>query len=767
MLIAYFDDVTDTKPKHQDVTWEELKQLLTTHTVSPCTPCVGHGCQAKRKQRCWSPVDIGARRLDSEVRAVTALVFDVDAVQEAQLEEAAKRLEGYATIAHTTHGHRPGHTSLRIVLPVSRPILSAEWPTVREEAERLLAMPADPTTRNLSRLYLLPNHSGEFEAGAEATEGKPVDVDALLATARARTRPAVPMQPVAPALENAADLFDLRALLRRVRKPEHRELIRRTLAGEPLAARGMQDTTLNSLMSCCAFVLPQETPEEAVLELFRGSFAATDWGEGTEHLVEQARIKLRRHRARRVDVNAKRIAENEAIWRALGTRPPAPKGPALPLEEGEEDPEAWGRNLVVDVSSKGESRLRNCEANIFTVLLSSPEWRGVLRFNEVNKRLEFEGGPLPPGIDPETLDVEITNWLQQSEYGRLGLQPKASVVAPQLLAVAKRNRYDPVADYLNALEWDGTPRLNGMLQRYFGAQGDEAHLHTIGAKFAIGAVARALKPGCKVDTVLILEGPQGLRKSTAFRELAAPWFSDAPIDVHNKDSAMLASQFWFIELAELSTLRRAENQALKGFISRTEDTYRPPYGRANVKTARRCVFVGTTNDDAYLRDPTGHRRFWPVRCTHIDIEGLRRDRDQLWAEATLRFRQSEPWWLSDEEARRAEAQAALRAEGAGDGREEAIVQWILAMPKGKRPAEVSILQVATEALGMPTAHVDHRISTEIGTCLVTLGFEKHQRRVDGRRPRMYQTPDDLLSTAQDQRQNTAQRGSFPAHHHQG
>ncbi|TSC19843.1 VapE domain-containing protein [Corallococcus sp. Z5C101001] len=747
MLIAFFDTVTDTQPKPQDVTWEELKRLLTTHTVSACAPCVGHKCPVKLEQRGWAPVDIGPIRRSEHVRAVTAAVFDLDGLSDEGLSALPQRLDGYAAAVHSTHGHRPGNNSLRVVVPLTRPALRSEWPAVRAAAVRLLDLPADPSTKDLGRMYFLPNHSGEHPTVAWTREGHALDVDALLVHSRA------PSQSAPATMGAAADLFDLRALLRRVRKPEHRELIRRTLAGEPLAERGAQDTTLNTLMSCCAFVLPLETPEDVVLELFRDCFAATDWGEGTEHLREQARLKLRRHRARRTEADAKRLAENEAIWRALGTRPPTAQAPGLAPEEGEEDPEAWGRNLIMDISSKGDSRLRNCEANVFTVLLSSPEWRGVLRFNEVSKRLEVVGGPLPPGLDPETLDVEIANWLQQSEYGRLGLQPKAAVVAPQILAVAKRNRYDPVADYLQALEWDGVPRLAGMLARYFGAEGDVAHLRTIGEKFAIGAVARALRPGCKVDTVLILEGPQGLRKSTALRVLAGDWFSDAPIDVHNKDSAMLASQFWFIELAELSTLRRAENQPFKGFISRTEDTYRPPYGRANVKTPRRCIFVGTTNDDAYLKDPTGHRRYWPVHCTHIDIEALRQDRNQLWAEAVVLLQRGEPWWLSEEDAQRAEAQAALRAEGAGDGRGEAIVQWFLRTPKERRPAEVSILQVATDALGMPVAQVDHRASTEVGTCLVALGFTKHQRRsADGRRPRMYRTPEDLLTANQEARQ---------------
>ncbi|WP_237081182.1 virulence-associated E family protein [Myxococcus xanthus] len=342
--------------------------------------------------------------------------------------------------------------------------------------------------------------------------------------------------------------------------------------------------------------------------------------------------------------------------------------------------------------------------------------------------------------------------IQRSSYGQLGLMPKTHAVAQQLLSVAKRNSYDPVADYLAGLVWDGKPQLDELLVTYFGARGEPGYLRAVGAKFAISAGARALRPGCKVDTVLILEGPQGLRKSTAFRILGGQYFSDAPIDVTNKDSAMLASQFWFIELAELSTFRKSEDQALKAFISRTDDTYRPPYGRANVKSPRRCVFVGTTNDDDYLRDPTGHRRFWPVKCSGIEVDALARDRDQIWAEAVVRFHQGEEWWLSNEEATGAEQQAALRMENHGDSRKEVILRWLLEMPADKRPTDVTLLQVGVEAFALHPAQVDLRISREISAALKALHFTRGQRRKDdGTRPLVYYVPDELRTAPTEKR----------------
>ncbi|CAM4505581.1 virulence-associated E family protein [Myxococcus xanthus] len=754
LKVAFYASAQDNIPQAAELSWPELSAKLITHRRSQCptSPCV-RGCPAKNGPA-WSPVNIVERRRSENVRAVTVAVFDLDHLTAAQLAclDAVER-HGLAFAVHSTHSNRPPEDyCLRLVMPLSRPVPPREWPSVREAAIRMLGLPADPATKDLARIYYLPDAPVGAEPYTASGDGAPLDVDALLAMSRAGL-PTVAAPVPSPKPEEPADLYELRALLRRIRKPEHLAIVRRALAGEPLAAVGEQDTTLNTLMSCAAFVLPLSTPEAVVIELFRASFAATDWREGTEHLCEQAVLKLRRHRERRKARDASRLADNTAIWETLGSHAPesaASDGPGI--EEDAPDPDAWMKELFLDITKDTRRQIRNCEANVAIVLSKSPEWRGVFRFNEVTKKLEVEGGPLGPSVDIETLDVLVANWIQLSKYGRLGLMPKAHVVAQQILAVAKRNSYDPVADYLGGLVWDGTPRLDGMLATYFGAQGDARYLQAVGAKFAISAVARALRPGCKVDTVMILEGPQGLRKSTAFSILGGRHFSDAPIDVTSRDSAMLASQFWFIELAELSTFRKSEDQALKAFITRTEDTYRPPYGRSNVQAPRRCVFVGTTNDDDYLRDPTGQRRFWPVKCSRIDTDALKRDRDQIWAEAVVRFHQGEDWWLSNEEAAGAEQQAALRMENVGDSRKEVILRWILEMPPEKRPSDVTLLHVGIEAFALHPAQVDHRISREIGAALKSLGFTRGQRRMgDGKRPLVYYVPDELRNAATEKR----------------
>jgi predicted P-loop ATPase len=417
------------------------------------------------------------------------------------------------------------------------------------------------------------------------------------------------------------------------------------------------------------------------------------------------------------------------------------------------DPTAWSRDLITKDGRllrsvpAGESfAIKNCEANVFRVLVYSPPWRQVVRLNEVTKEVEIHGGPLG-ATRPENLDTAIAVSIQQGDWGRLGLMPKPAMVRELLASVAAANAYDPLREYLEALKWNGTPRIDAWLEDYLGAEGDPAYLRAVGPKWLLSAVARGYQPGCKVDTVLILEGPQGLLKSSALKTLGYRWFSDAPIDVGNKDSWALVGQRWIIEFGELETVRcAADVNALKSFLSRAEDQFRPPYGRVNLRSPRRAVFAGTTNSSEYLRnDPSGYRRFWPVKCTHIDLRTLMLDRDQLWAEAVVRYKAGEKWWLTEAEAAGAEIQAAGRAEEAA-GPDAKVLEWILRLPPERR-VEVTSDQ-ACAALELPPGAAMHRTRIEVGAALRRLGYERLQRRVAGTRLWIFRAPESILTASQ-------------------
>jgi predicted P-loop ATPase len=268
-----------------------------------------------------------------------------------------------------------------------------------------------------------------------------------------------------------------------------------------------------------------------------------------------------------------------------------------------------------------------------------------------------------------------------------------------LMKLAHDNPYHPVRDWLDSLQWDGAERLPVLFSGDFGA---EATPYTagIGRMFMISMVARIYTPGCKVDHMPVLEGKQGTWKSTACRVLAGEWFSDHLPDIHTggKDVSQHLRGKWLIEVSEMSAMNKAEATALKSFITRQAEQYRPSYGRIEVTERRQCVFIGTTNESAYLRDPTGGRRVWPIKIGFIDLEALKRNREQLFAEAVARFRRDERWWPDlDFEQTHVVAEQAKRL--LDDVWEEAIRNYLVGKDK------VLIGEIAREALHFETNRI--------------------------------------------------------------
>ena len=397
----------------------------------------------------------------------------------------------------------------------------------------------------------------------------------------------------------------------------------------------------------------------------------------------------------------------------------------------------WTDQLILDKDGKIIANL----ANLILILREAPKWRGVLAFDEFSLHVVIRKRP------PWGEEVAETPWtdhhesLARSWFQREKINAAAGDIGRAVQAAARYNCFHPVREYFDAVIWDEVPRLDAWLVTYFHAE-DSEYVRAIGPRYLISSVARIYRPGCKVDYVLVLEGPQGRQKSEALRALVKndSWFTDRLSHVASKDAALEIAGVQLIEIAEMDALTKATPSAIKSFLTRRRDRFRPPYGKHPISLPRQCVFAATINPTVggYLKDPTGARRFWPVACRGmIDCDGLEEARDQLWAEAVHRFRTGAPWWL---ETPQLEALATVEqcARFVVDVWEERVREWL-----GDR-IDVSLSEVLEGALGLTLEHQTQSAQKRVVGILTRMGFAKHRPRTREGRKQRYQR-DPILS----------------------
>ena len=422
--------------------------------------------------------------------------------------------------------------------------------------------------------------------------------------------------------------------------------------------------------------------------------------------------------------------ENPADWLADRVQAPAPiySNPYVPEEHTTAPLE-----LVIDNTIPGETEknwtdylqldergkpLSN-HANALTALRGAPQIAQCFAYDEMLRAVVLTK-PLPK-TRPKNLprmatDIDVAQcqeWLQRNELRSIGKDTVHGAVDQR----AHELTYHPVRRYLEALQWDGTPRLATWVSDYLGVTASE-YTKEIGRMFLIAMVARVMRPGCKADYMMILEGPQGAFKSTACKILGGEWFDDnLPADLSGKEASHYLRGKWLVEIPELSQFGKTEATVLKAFVTRAVERYRPPFGRKEVEEPRQCLFIGTTNKTAYLRDETGARRFWPVTVGQIATEALKSDRDQLFAEATALFKAGAEWWPSAQfQAEHITKEQEARYEA--DAWEGPIIEYV----QGRN--QVRIPEIAFMALQMDKGRIGTSEQRRIAAILEREGWER-------------------------------------------
>src|SRR5262245_31932254 len=304
-----------------------------------------------------------------------------------------------------------------------------------------------------------------------------------------------------------------------------------------------------------------------------------------------------------------------------------------------------GEVFVITDSYTTKKNPSGWSASSENTILAVAELRIKPKYDVFHNKIIFEGHANLEDDDFENACLVIRHLIAREKR----FEPSKETMYDAVARIALAHRFNPVIDYLDSLEWDGRKRIDTWLSVYCGADNNPLN-RAFGRKFLLAAVRRVKQPGCKFDSILVLEGKQGTLKSTLARVLAGDEnFSDADIlEGDKREQQELCEGAWIYEIAELSGLRKTDVEKVKAFASRQEDKARPAYARSVSIRKRTCVFLGTTNSDEYLQDQTGNRRFWPVAIDKVDIEAVRRDRDQLWAEAVVGEATGEALYLPTE-----------------------------------------------------------------------------------------------------------------------
>lgn len=670
----------ETHWKIKTVEWSKLvDKLRNTHR----TPETTADYKAATKERRSEIKDIGGfvggavtggRRVKGSVKTRTLVTLDLDYAFEDVWDDITLMFN-CTMVLYSTHSHTPEDPRFRLVMPLDREVNVEEYEAIARKVAEIIGIDQfDDSTYQAERLMYYPSTSKDGQYIFEYMDGAPLCADNVLAEYRDWRD-----------VSQWATSSRIDAVIRREMRKKGDPTTKPGVIGAFCRSYSITDaidtflsdvyTPVSNADNRYTFLAGTSAGGLVVYDdMFAYSHHATDpaggqlsnafdiirihkFGDMDENVTEATPItrypsylEMERFAANDSRVKQDLNADIEARLRSdFGDLYEQDEFDEIIAEETDPDDNSWMEQLTRDRSNKIEST----SSNIILILENAKGLKGNVRRNDFTHTDEVVGN-LPWRKIRFDCDREWGN--DDDARLRVYLEKYYNIQGKEKILncfteVTTSHRHHPIREYLSRLRWDGTPRAETILIDYLGAQ-DTPLNRSVTRKFLAAAVSRIYNPGIKFDYVTVLQGKQGIGKSTLIAKLAgAGWFNDSMTDLNGKDAMEMLQGSWIIELGELQAIKRSDIENVKSFLSRQVDAYRPAYGRVRENHPRQCVFFATTNEQNFLKGSDGNRRFWVVSCSGNASKNVftldDETRNQIWAEAVQMYKSNEPLFLDE------------------------------------------------------------------------------------------------------------------------